>query len=570
MHKSFLIASFAVLTASVFGMNPDCHGESSGGNGRRQPFREIRPAPIPYNDLLNKYALLLQENKEKNGVITILNQQIYGLLFSVQIEQKKNERLESLFQEKVDEIEDWKDKYKKGRLATEINAEKLEERDEQIKKIQVENEKLKSLSEEKGKQIKELTEKFEQSQTKRRKLTEENEKKDEEIVNLKKQLEQVNKELKKTKELNQQMSQAKAKIFADEYKFTHIRSISSHNKTDSNKALYRQSHYAASKNGASKGVETPTTILVRANGKPEKFESILEIRYANNISHKKLDNPKAIFYRSNKDECYIVLEIDNEDYSVVYGLKERFIEIGKNHFLVYNVSKDMKSFTDDVSRLVYVDHSGLYIVPEKENSIDQVTNIYKENGRFNFKGSTIEVSAINGNRTLNNEKITRDNSFDYWVKQGSKIIVSKKQPNHKEIFVNFYPPAGTYREIYDSIGPFQKNNVNWLSSFVSIRINEELVKNGSFRRMLMTYLHNEGSKHESFCEDLENQVKAKGRSIARDSNILNIIKENKDLFKDIDFVRELKLIFDYEEKNCASDKKEEFQKMFAIVKNLSK
>lgn len=42
MHKSLLIASFAVLTASVFGMNPDYHGESSNRSGHNQLLRDIK------------------------------------------------------------------------------------------------------------------------------------------------------------------------------------------------------------------------------------------------------------------------------------------------------------------------------------------------------------------------------------------------------------------------------------------------------------------------------------------------------------------------------------------------
>lgn len=637
MNKSLLVSSFAVLTASVFGMNQNYQGESFRGNNHNQLLRKIRPAPIPYNGLLKAYNWSWQLCAERSKQVVCLNQRLQTL-------QKEKDNLESFLREKIDEIDDLKDKIEKEILAKKMNAEKIEERDKQIKKIQGEKEKLESLFQEKDKQIEELTkqhemvslsrrvneeeiekltehldnlqerkeelkkkleesrnneaklteeierlnQKIERSREKRRKLTAESEEKNadierfrEQVVDLEQQLEQIkrneqkvqqeNEKLKeKISELKQQLLQTRSENFADKYQFTHIKSISSRNKTDGNKALYRQSYYNALKNDVSVGHETPTTILVRANGHPEKLESILEIRYANDVSHKKLDNPKAIFYRSNKNECYIVLKIDNKDYSVVYGLKERITKVGKGKkksFFDYEISKDMKSFTDDVFRLVYVDHSGLYIVPGEENSIDQVRKVYKENGQFNFKGSIIKVSAIDGSLTLNNERITKDNFFDNGDERGSQTILSTKQPNHREILRNFYSPTGTYRRIYDSIGPFS-SNINWLNSFKNARISGGLVENGDFRKRLMPYLHNEGKKHESFCEALVDQVKARDGKVSEYQNILQVTKENWDLFKDLDFVKKLKPIFAREETNCEPDKKEEFQQLFNIAKNL--
>ena len=42
MNKSLLVSSFAVLTASVFGMNPNYHGESSSKSSHNQLLRDVK------------------------------------------------------------------------------------------------------------------------------------------------------------------------------------------------------------------------------------------------------------------------------------------------------------------------------------------------------------------------------------------------------------------------------------------------------------------------------------------------------------------------------------------------
>jgi len=578
MKKSLLIASFVVLTANTFGMGSDYYGESSGRRNSKPQFQEIRPAPIPYNELSHMCDQLFRMNEEnkkliksQNNQIVVLNQQCLKAESLAQTLQIKNENQESLLRQKNDEISDWKDKYEKQRLATKVIADEVEKREKEIKKVCEEKEELESslqemdkkieesessLQEKDGK-IKELTEqieklkqKIERDREKRRKLQEE---KDADIENLMVKVLELERELeaslnskmeltersreKRRKSQKENADRKRAKVNSIEKsiskdKFTHLRSY--HSDTYGNVALYRQSHYEKSN-----GSETPTTILVRSNGRPEKLESILEIRYANNVSHKKIADPKVILYRSNKDECYIVLKIDDKNYGIVYGLEERFIEIEKKSFSVYEVSKDMESFTDNVLRLIYVDNSGLYIVPAKGNPIEQVKEKYKEKGQFDFKGSILKVSAIDGSITINN----------------------------KESFVNFYPPEGKYKGIYQSIGSF-RNTSNWINSFVNIYTNEAKVKNGKFRSDLMTYLSVKGRHHKLFCDDLKNRVKAKGVTVSEHQTVMKIIGDNKNLFSDLDFVKSLKSIFAEEEKNCGSNKEIKFRRMFELVKNL--
>lgn len=625
MNKSLLVASFTALVANVLGMNPNYHGESSGRNSNNKPLREIRPAPISYNELKRAYNQLIAENFGLKNQNFLLNQQLLqlpGLESSVRALQTKNRNLESLLQERNSEIDNLKDVLEKETLMKRINAEKFEKENKQLKKVQKEKEELESSLQEKDKRIEELTEKLnnlqrekeetekqleeyrnsekeltekieklnqriEKFREKRQKLKKENEEKNTEIENLIARVTDLEQQLERTREneqraqqekkklkdkinqLNQQIEQEKTKSKssanpASKDEFTHIKSIRSNKTHQCNIALYRQSHYDLA-DGVYTGGETPTTILVKANGRPEKWESVLEVHYANDISYKKIGNPKVIFYRSNKDECYIVLKIDNKSYGIVYGTNECCKKMnGKNPFLSYKISEYIGSFTDNISRLIYVDNSGLYIVSAKENPLDHVTNIYKEKGQFDFKGSVIKVSAIDGNLTLNNEKITKDNFFDNWIKQESRTVRSTKQPDRKEILVNFCPPTGSYRGIYDSIGPFS-GTINWLNSFVKIRT-EKSVEKGKFRSNLITYLHN-GCCLSKLGNVLVNQVRSRNGKISLNSHISSIVVDNKDLFKDLDFVRSLKPKFAEIEKNCERKETSKWP-AFEIVKNL--
>ena len=156
MNKSLLIASFAVLTANTFGMGSDYHGESSGGRNSKPQFQAIRPAPISYNQLLR----INIENKkligDQNNQITLLNQQCREVESLVQTLQRKNESLESLLKQKNDEISNWKEAHEKQRLATKINADKIEEKNKEIKKVREGKEESESLLQGKDERIQEL------------------------------------------------------------------------------------------------------------------------------------------------------------------------------------------------------------------------------------------------------------------------------------------------------------------------------------------------------------------------------------------------------------------------------
>lgn len=132
--------------------------------------------------------------------------------------------------------------------------------------------------------------------------------------------------------------------------------------------------------------------------------------------------------------------------------------------------------------------------------------------------------------------------------------------------VNLCPPTGSYRGIYDSIGPFS-GTINWLNSFVNIRTAEKSVEKGKFGSSLITYLHN-GCCLSKLGNVLVNQVESRnGKIPPLNSHISKIVVDNKDLFKDLDFVRSLKPKFAEIEKNC--ERKETSKgPAFEIVKNL--
>lgn len=379
-----------------------------------------------------------------------------------------------------------------------------------------------------------------------------------------------------------------------------------------NSSGYRQYHYDLSDN-ALVGQATPTTIV---GGDLKGWSNISEIRYANDVSYDKLENPKVIFYRNKDNSCYIILRIKDTKYDVFYGLNERNIEVGRSSFAVYEMSDDVGSFTDGVPRRIYVDESGLYFVPIEGNSIKDVIKTYQNEGKFNFKGSVIKVSAIDGTITWNGEPVTEDNFFDNWVLEKNKTVLSTKQSGEKEVLRNFYPPNGRYNGIYfqkvkNERGEYRTESINsyregisWLNSFVNKRLSqtkatnengaEELVRDGTFASILslpnerfISFSSKFGSDpgyYQKVCDAVATQVVAAkqtqtGRagtfvfgasSSTTSQSIPGMILQNPTLFKNPDFVRKLKPVFegvekDYEESRIAGS---ELWLPFEIVRNL--
>jgi len=356
---------------------------------------------------------------------------------------------------------------------------------------------------------------------------------------------------------------------------------------------YLQYHYVIS-NNSKVGYATPTTVKTITGDDLRCWNDIAEIRYANDVSYDKLENPKVILYRNKDNSCYIILRIGGNKHGVFYGINENNVELGGKSFSVYDVSEDVGSFSDGVSRLIYVDESGLYFVLKAENPVEDVIDTYKKEGKFEFKGSVIKVSAINGSITLDGESITKDNFFDNWVEQGSRTVLSTKQPKPEEIIRNFYPPKGSYGDIYlrgdnklnafteipdNSNGyPEKLTSKEWMNFFIDGRISvrkskakrgaKELVENGTFSSILSRV--NTGYT-QKVREAIAAQVAAKGGKTADNLGTLSIVSmvyKNQDLFKDPEFVRSLKPGFAELEKNYAHNKESQMWIPFEIVRNL--
>lgn len=384
---------------------------------------------------------------------------------------------------------------------------------------------------------------------------------------------------------------------------------------------YRQYHYAPS-NNSKIGRATPTTII-SVTDDLKCWNDISEIRYANDVSYDKLENPKVILYRNKDNSCYIILRTDDrKKYGVFYGINERNVEIGRQSFAVYEVSEDVGSFTDGVPRRIYVDESGLYFVPKAENSVEDVIKTYQSEGKFNFKGSVIKVSAIDGSITLDDAPVTEDNFFDNWVldeieterqisQRGGKTVTEKvkkteqvpstKQPGKKEILRNFYPPKGKYeilkgkyQNIYlnafsetsmsifgrsTTILNFISTNLTllnfkgteWLNFFIinkgfspkkadDRKVAEQLVRKGIFA------LISPIPKDYYLTQRMYKKVEAWKGYIG--SSFQETIRNNSALFRNLDFVRSLKPELSEIDKGYEYAKESGLLLPFEIVRNL--
>lgn len=156
-------------------------------------------------------------------------------------------------------------------------------------------------------------------------------------------------------------------------------------------------------------VYTPTHIFTYPDGNPAHFRNIQKIDYTES---------KVTFVKDIKSrKCCIDIYDDekNPNKCRIIGVNGHNIT-GKdnNNFEVYDVAEEANSFTDSKQRLIYVDHSGLYIVEKDKNAVEDISknyipngkaveDIYKNyipNGKFGFNGEIIKISAIDGKREM--------------------------------------------------------------------------------------------------------------------------------------------------------------------------
>ena len=141
-------------------------------------------------------------------------------------------------------------------------------------------------------------------------------------------------------------------------------------------------------------VYTPTHIFTYPDGTPSLFRNIQKIEYTES---------NATFYKDMKTrKCCIDILDDKENAKKcrIIGVNGHNITGKYNNFEVYNVAEEANSFTDSKQRLIYIDHTGLYIVSEKENPIKDISKNYIQNRKFDFKGEIIKISAIDGKREV--------------------------------------------------------------------------------------------------------------------------------------------------------------------------
>ena len=370
---------------------------------------------------------------------------------------------------------------------------------------------------------------------------------------------------------------------------------------------YSQYFYISS-NNSKMGQETTTMIKTIANDDIKFWDNISEIHYTNDISCNSVSSPKVILYKNQDSSCYIVFRVKYNKQAIIFGLNERSIKVGGDLFVTYEVSEDIGSFTDNVSRMIFVDKSGLYIVPREENFMQKMIDIAQKKGENKFESSVITVSAIDGKITLNNELITENNFFDNWVREkyvyevikgrfieireGERNKLSSLKPSSQEILRNFYPPAG-HKGIY-SISYKEGLPIIWLKDFVNdvtsvdhfvnkrlqiAKIKnrlgcEELVLDGTFFSILYLYL-NTSIYDKKFRDIIISKVKSSGKiqtyvrgSRSEPLTALDLILNKRYLFKDLDFVRNLKPEFSEISEKYEYNKESDIWIPFEVVKNI--
>lgn len=144
-------------------------------------------------------------------------------------------------------------------------------------------------------------------------------------------------------------------------------------------------------------VYTPTHIFTYPDGNPAHFLNIQRIDYTeSNVTFiKDIKTRKCCIDilddKENSNKCRIIGVNGHEIIHIMNGSHIRSFE-------VYEVAGEANSFTDSTPRLIYVDHTGLYIVSEKENPIEDISKNYFLNRKFDFNGEIIKISAIDGKR----------------------------------------------------------------------------------------------------------------------------------------------------------------------------
>lgn len=153
-----------------------------------------------------------------------------------------------------------------------------------------------------------------------------------------------------------------------------------------------------------RAVYTPTHIFTYPDGTPAHFRNIQKIDYteSNVTFYKDIKSRKCCIDiyddEKNPNKCRIIGVNGHEIINTIKKNSREIINIGS--FEVYEVEGEANSFTDSKQRLIYVDHSGLYIVEKDKNTVEDIFKNYFRNKKFGFNGEIIKISAIDGKREV--------------------------------------------------------------------------------------------------------------------------------------------------------------------------
>lgn len=251
MNKSLLVASFAMLTASVFGMNPNYHGESSSKSSHNQLLRDVKQENLGNehvasenrgeniqvngntgNNLIGLMTQVLNQNQSSKREIQKMNREIQNLRNKLASEYCANVKLSEKLRESQNS----------NRRLAKINnnliifdnrrSDNSRKRSYSAGEEQLQREfeladlyKLRKVIHKKDKTISEYRKKWETLESENQKLKAENQVKDEKIANITKQFENSQnneKDLKRkldeaNQEINNLKKQRSLKVFDGEF-----------------------------------------------------------------------------------------------------------------------------------------------------------------------------------------------------------------------------------------------------------------------------------------------------------------------------------------------------------------
>ncbi len=342
--------------------------------------------------------------------------------------------------------------------------------------------------------------------------------------------------------------------------------------------------YRSMQNGIYVGSAAPTVVTAFDN--PNIWNNIFQINYSFDVTHETphggLRSPKVTLTRKADNSCSISFQFGETQTQsgtsyrarcTINGLNERHVKIGDDLFAVYDIEAGSGAFTDDLPRLAYVDKTGLYIVPARENSLEHIADVYQREGEFRFNGPIIQISAMDGSLTADNEPITEDSFYQPWTKQkNSTVLINRYIPEKRQIFVSSFRPKGGEQMPIRSIAKTREDIDKLLAQSKDKRQCEELIRNGTFASMIYSHpsVYLTGDLVEFINKKITERPRISGIYVERPriSQTLYYPESDSAALIDPNFVRSLKPAFAEASRAYAHNKESEQWIPFAIVENL--